>query len=89
MLGARELPLQELYTDTRGASDHVFGLCHMLGFRFVPRMRDLALRKLGRIERTLFTLDWLEQPALRRACQAGLNKGEARHALADAIYTNR
>lgn len=26
---------------------------------------------------------------LRRACQAGLNKGEARHALAGAIYTNR
>ena len=50
---------------------------------------DLALRELGRIERTLFTLDWLEQPELRRACQAGLNKGEARHALADAIYTNR
>jgi TnpA family transposase len=158
MLGARELPLQELYTDTGGASDHIFGLCHLLGFRFVPRMRDLAdrrlgagaaashykgieclfgqaikvaaieaewdelvrlaasiregtvapsvilrkltayrrqnkldlaLRELGRIERTLFTLDWLEQPNLRRSCQAGLNKGEARHALADAIYTNR
>lgn len=26
---------------------------------------------------------------MRRSCQAGLNKGEARHALADAIYTNR
>lgn len=50
---------------------------------------DIALRELGRIERTLFTLDWLEHPELRRSCQAGLNKGEARHALADAIYTNR
>jgi TnpA family transposase len=158
MLGVRELPLQELYTDTGGASDHIFGLCHLLGLRFVPRMRDLAdrrlgaispgssykgieclfgqtiklgaieaewdnlvrmaasiragtvapsvilrkltayrrqnkldlaLRELGRIERTLFTVDWLEQPELRRACQRGLNKGEARHALADAIYTNR
>lgn len=158
LLGARELPLQELYTDTGGASDHIFALCHLLGFRFVPRMRDLAdrrlgsvvsassykgieclfgqgirisaieaewdelvrlaasvregtvapsvilrkltaykrqnkldiaLRELGRIERTLFTLDWLEHPELRRSCQAGLNKGEARHALADAIYTNR
>lgn len=39
---------------------------------------DLAVRELGRIERKLFTLDWLEQPDLRRACRAGLNKGEAR-----------
>lgn len=50
---------------------------------------DFALAELGRIERTLFALDWLEQPDLRRACQAGLNKGEARHTLAAAIYTNR
>jgi TnpA family transposase len=158
VLGAEQLPLHEHYTDTGGASDHVFALCHLLGFRFVPRLRDIADRKLasilapstyqgieclmgrpikvgaieadwddivrivasikdgtvapsvimrklaaykrqnkldfalaelGRIERTLFTLDWLEQPALRRACQAGLNKGEARHTLAAAIYTNR
>ncbi|PNP96830.1 hypothetical protein A8G00_22840 [Sphingobium sp. SA916] len=50
---------------------------------------DFALAELGRIERTLFTRDWLEQPDLRRSCQAGLNKGEARHTLAAAIYTNR
>lgn len=158
MLGACALPLHEHYTDTGGATDHVFALCHLLGFRFVPRLRDIADRKLGaivapstykgienlmgrtiktaaieadwddiirivasikegavapsailrklaaykrqnrldfalaelgRIERTLFTLDWLEQPELRRSCQAGLNKGEARHTLAAAIYTNR
>jgi TnpA family transposase len=39
--------LHEHYTDTGGASDHVFGLCHLLGFRFVPRLRDIADRKLG------------------------------------------
>ncbi|ARR57373.1 MULTISPECIES: Tn3 family transposase [Sphingobium] len=158
VLGAGNLPLHEHYTDTGGATDHVFALCHLLGFRFAPRLRDIADRKLGsiaapstykgieslmgrtiktaaieadwddivrivasikdgtvapsvilrklaaykrqnrldfalaelgRIERTLFTLDWLEQPELRRACQAGLNKGEARHTLAAAIYTNR
>src|SRR3712207_4125855 len=50
---------------------------------------DFALAEVGRIERTLFTLDWLESPALRRACQAGLNKGEARHALAQAVYAHR
>lgn len=158
VLGAGNLPLHEHYTDTGGATDHVFALCHLLGFRFAPRLRDIgdrklgsiaapstykgienlmgrtiktaaieadwddivrivasikdgtvapsvilrklaaykrqnrldfALAELGRIERTLFTLDWLEQPELRRACQAGLNKGEARHTLGAAIYTNR
>lgn len=158
VLGAGQLPLHEHYTDTGGATDHVFALCHLLGFHFVPRLRDIsdrklgsiaapssykgieclmgrtiktsaieadwdeivrivasikdgavapsvimrklaaykrqnrldfALAELGRIERSLFTIDWLEQPELRRACQAGLNKGEARHTLAAAIYTNR
>jgi TnpA family transposase len=50
---------------------------------------DLALQEIGRIERTLFMLDWLESPALRRRCQAGLNKSEQRHALTQAICTFR
>ncbi len=144
------------YTDTGGASDHVFILCAMLGFRFCPRLRDLpdrklatiepataykdldsligrrvkadvirehwgeilrlvaslqagtvlpsamlrrlaayqrqnqldlALQELGRVERTLFMLDWLESPKLRQRCQAGLNKSEQRHALAQVICT--
>jgi hypothetical protein len=48
---------------------------------------DLALRELGRIERTLFLLDWLESPELRRRCHAGLNKSEQRHFLAQVICT--
>lgn len=152
------LPIVEHYTDTGGATDHVFALCAMLGFRFCPRLRDfqdrrlasiepssaypglapimgrkvrtevmrqhwddilrlvaslkaghaapsamlrklaayerqnqlaLALQEVGRIERTLFMLDWLENPSLRRRCQAGLNKGEQRHALTQAICTFR
>ena len=144
------------YVDTGGASDHVFILCAMLGFRFCPRLRDfpdrklaclepqaayadlapllgrriradvvrehwgevvrlaaslkagtvapsallrklaayrrqnqldLALQELGRIERTLFMLDWLESPELRRRCHAGLNKSEQRHALAQVVCT--
>jgi TnpA family transposase len=144
------------YTDTGGASDHVFILCAMLGFRFCPRLRDfpdrkltilepasaydelapiigrrvkvgiireywdeilrlvaslragtvlpsamlkrlaafqrqnqldLALQELGRIERTLFMLDWLESPQLRQRCQSGLNKSEQRHVLAQVICT--
>src|SRR4029077_3741701 len=49
----------------------------------------LALRELGRIERTLFTLHWLQDPTLRRRLQIGLNKGEARNALARAVFFYR
>jgi TnpA family transposase len=40
----------------------------------------IALRELGRIERTLIILDWLQNVELRRRFHAGLNKGEARNA---------
>ena len=152
------LELKEHYTDTGGANDHVFALCHLLGYRFAPRLRDirdrrlgmieaaaaykglepllgqpirvdlirecwddvvrltasikagtvapsvmlkklsgykrqnrlhLALQEIGRIERTLFTMDWLESPELRRRCQVGLNKGESQHKLAHAIYVHQ
>ena len=29
-----------------GFTDHVFALCHLLGFRFAPRIRDLADKRL-------------------------------------------
>jgi TnpA family transposase len=45
-----------------------------------------ALRELGRIERTLFMIEWYSSPALRRRCQAGLNKGEAAHKLKRAVF---
>jgi TnpA family transposase len=56
-----------------------------------PRQNGLALalREIGRIERTIFTLKWLQEPALRRRVSAGLNKGEARNALARAIFFHR
>jgi TnpA family transposase len=152
------IDIREHYTDTAGAIDHVFGLCHLLGFRFAPRIRDLAdrrlyivgartaykaldpliggtidlrviaenweeilrlsasikagtvapsailrrlaayprqnalakaLKEIGRLERTLFTLDWISDPTLRRRANAGLNKGEARNALARAVFFHR
>ena len=49
----------------------------------------LALREVGRIERTLFMLEWMQDPELRRRVQIGLNKGEARNALARAVFFNR
>ena len=153
-----DLQIEEHYTDTAGYTEQVFALCHLLGFRFAPRIRDLAdkklfilgpsdayshlapllggtiregqirqnwtevlrlaasiqrgtvtaslilsklasyprqnnlawaLREIGRIERTLFTLEWLENPDLRRRVTAGLNKGESRHALARAVFFYR
>jgi TnpA family transposase len=153
-----DLRIEEHYTDTAGFTDHVFALCHLLGFRFAPRIRDLAdkriyvlekgsaypalaglvggtlnvrliathwneilrlassikqgpvtdslilrklgayprqnslalaLRELGRLERTLFTLQWLQSPELRQRVQLGLNKGEAKNALARAVFFNR
>jgi len=153
-----DLRIEEHYTDTAGFTDHVFGLMHLLGFQFAPRIRDLkdknlyvpgdakayptldsmiggnlnvkhiqthwdeilrlaasikqgtvtaslmlrklggyprqnglamALRELGRIERTLFTLDWLQNVELRRRVQVGLNKGESKNALSRAVFFNR
>jgi TnpA family transposase len=46
-----DLRIAEHYTDTAGATDHVFGLCHLLGFRFAPRIKDLKDRKLYAIEK--------------------------------------
>jgi TnpA family transposase len=53
-----------------------------------PRQNGLAiaLREVGRLERSIFMLNWLRDIDLRRRSQAGLNKGEARNALARAIF---
>jgi TnpA family transposase len=53
-----------------------------------PRQNGLAvaLRELGRLDRSLYMLRWLLDLDLRRRAQTGLNKGEARNALARAIF---
>ncbi|MBP6797727.1 MAG: Tn3 family transposase [Luteimonas sp.] len=53
-----------------------------------PRQNGLAvaLREVGRLERSIFMLNWLRDVDLRRRAQGGLNKGEARNALARAIF---
>ena len=53
-----------------------------------PRRNDLAaaLREIGRIERTLFMIDWALDPAMQRRAQIGLNKGESHHALKNALH---
>ena len=56
-----------------------------------PRQNGVAaaLRELGRLERTLFTLDWIEDPELRRETGQELNKGESRNSLARAVFIHR
>lgn len=45
-----------------------------------------ALREMGRIEKTVFILDYLSSKALRRKIHRELNKGEAMNALARAVF---
>lgn len=149
-----DLEIKEHYTDTLGYTDQVFGLMHLLGFHFAPRLRDLAksqlfhfgnikdfpeikkyfkgkiktkairenyddvlrladsilkgkvsgtlimgklgsyakqnkiaeaLKEMGKIEKTIFILNYIMDENFRRRIHRGLNKGEAINALARAL----
>ena len=56
-----------------------------------PRQHELALalREIGRIERTLFIMDWLLDADMQRRANIGLNKGESHHALKNALRIGR
>jgi TnpA family transposase len=56
-------------------------IVHKLGAYPHQNSLALALCELGRVERTLFTLEWLQNSEPRRRVQVGLNKGEAKNAL--------
>ena len=60
-------------------------------FAAYPRQHELAvaLREIGRIERTLFIIDWLLDADMQRRAQIGLSKGEAHHALKNALHIGR
>ncbi len=150
--------IKEQYADTGGFTDLVFAATSLLGYRFIPRIRDLpskrlhifdrrsvpnemkdlvgdrirentiianwpdilrciatmlsgriqpsqllkklaarprqhdlaiALREIGRVERTLFIIEWLLDTDMQRRAQIGLNKGEAHHALKSALRIGR
>ena len=51
----------------------------------------LALREIGKLERTLFLLEYIQNIELRKRIHAGLNKREARNALTRtrAVFFNR
>lgn len=49
----------------------------------------LALRDIGRINRSIFLPQWWQNPEMRRNATAGLNKSEAQNTLARALFFNR
>ncbi|MFK8050291.1 MAG: Tn3 family transposase [Halioglobus sp.] len=150
--------IQEQYADTGGFTDQVFAVTALLGYQFIPRIRDLpskrlyvfdpastpeelrgliggkvrdkvissnwpdilrsvatmiagvmppsqllrkfasyprqhdlavALREVGRVERTLFIIEWILDTDMQRRAQVGLNKGESHHALKNALRIGR
>jgi TnpA family transposase len=46
------LNIREHTSDTHGYTEHLFGLCALLGIAFMPRLKDLPDQVLSRIERT-------------------------------------
>jgi TnpA family transposase len=149
-----DFDIQEHYTDTGGYTYHVFALCHLLGFRFAPRLSriteqylftvepitplsevahllkgtvtadlirrnwdgfcrvaasirhgtvsaSLIMRKLaayprqnelaqalneqGKLERTVFVLQYWQDQAMQQRIRRGLNKGESVFRLARAV----
>jgi len=39
------------HTDTGGVTDHTFALCHLVGFEFMPRIKDLPNQSLFKLDR--------------------------------------
>ena len=60
-------------------------------FASYPRQHELAvaIREIGRVERTLFIIEWLLDTDMQRRARIGLNKGEAHHALKNALRIGR
>lgn len=42
---------REHYTDTHGFTEQLFALCYLLGFSFMPRLKDLADQQLYKLDR--------------------------------------
>ncbi|MBA2764510.1 MAG: Tn3 family transposase [Thermoleophilaceae bacterium] len=45
---------REHYTDTHGFTEQLFGLCYLLGFSFMPRLKDLKDQQLYKLDRSDF-----------------------------------
>src|SRR5205823_10412148 len=42
--------IQKNYVDTHGQSEVAFAFCHLLGFRLLPRLKNISSQKLYRPE---------------------------------------
>jgi TnpA family transposase len=58
---ATDLPIVEHTTDTAGATEMIFALFDLLGYRFTPRLRDIGGRRLY----TSGSIDLQQYPRLR------------------------
>lgn len=56
-----------------------------------PKQNQLAkaLAEMGKIERTIFLLQWLQDPKMRRRTMIGLNKGEHVNAVQKVLFFGR
>ena len=43
---------REHYTDTHGYTEQLFGLCYLLGFSFMPRLKDLKSQRVYKLDRS-------------------------------------
>ena len=43
---------REHYTDTHGFTEQLFALCYLLGFSFMPRLKDLKAQRLYKLDRS-------------------------------------
>jgi hypothetical protein len=50
------------------------------------KLARISRLSAARHERSLFMIEWYSSLALRRRCQAGLNKGEAANKLKRAVF---
>ncbi len=64
-------------------------LMRTLQVRRRPSTLARAIGELGRIAKTLFLLDYIDDEAYRRRVLTQINRGEARHSLARAVWLGR
>ena len=79
--------VREQYADTGGFTDHVFAACSILGYAFVPRIRDLRSKRLYVFERA--GVPEAPAPARRRQSERGPDRPQLGGHPADGVHDGR